>query len=1167
MIDRTASRSLDASRIIRKNFTFVAILAVALVLILAGDGRAQVASSTIRGTVTDQSGAVVPGAMVTATNANTGVSRQTTTLANGSYQLPALLPGVYNVTVHKAGFQRFLSSNVPLQVGKTYVVNAVLAVGSTATEVTVRALTNQINTTSMQLGATVTGQEILDLPLIGRDWVQLQQLQPGVMSASDRFGQGEMGTNFSTDGQETQQNQFLVNGLNTTEAEMNDLEVIPSLDAIGEFTLVDSTSDPQYARNSGAQMNAVIKSGTNAFHGDGYDFYRETSLDARNFFESSVAPYHENDFGATLGGPIWKNHTFFFFSYEGIRETAPEGSGDCDCAPGTATVFSSAERAGAWPGLATSTGTSAFPLVGDSGATYPAGTPYSTIFSAGTIPSADMNPLAVKLMDQYVPLPNAAANEYTFTPSDTELEDQYITRIDENFSSKDTLWGYWLWERQPTTQTEPFIGATLPGFEQTNGSHGQEYEIEWNHIFSPTVVNDANFGYYRHNYQATYPTTPVDPTTYGFTGILPETLAGAGLPVMNLTGLFSLGFSSDGPQPRIVNTFNPSDNLTIIRGPHTLKLGFVFEDDQNFNPFYADLSGTYTYAGAGTFTTTLPGADFLLGVPDSYFQESGGINNGRAREYYSYAQDEFKFRRNLTLTYGLAWDIETPYHNLYADHEAVAAFRPGQQSTVFPTAPTGLLYPGDPGINDAGGPTTDYKNIAPRVGFAWANASSKLSVHGGFGLYYNRTEEELALQNLGVPPTGQSTAGAGDIGGSPAFATPFSGWCPGTGGAPPVACSEPNKFPFTPPAPGAKVDFANFEPMELNVLSPNFGTPMSENYNLAVDYQISPSMTARVAYVGDVAHHLEGAYELNPAGQAPGVNPGAAALGCTPFDLSSCDPGSFPYNPAIFGSIGQQETDFNSDYNALQVSVNKNFSHGLYFLASYTWSHYLDQTSNLENNAFNDPGIDPFNVEDMWANSANDAPQRLVISYDYELPFYHFVPHLRQLTDGWHISGITTFQDGFPVAVYDSADPSLTCNATYTFYACPDRANLTGKPFAIGNPRTYAIDGAPNYWLNPDAFSEPALGTGLGDASRNPFFGPGLNDWDITLYKDIHITESKYFQLRFETYNTFNHTQFTGTSTGNGGGIVSDINNPAEFGRILSANAPREIQLSGKFYF
>jgi hypothetical protein len=1135
---------------------FALLAAVALSLVPLRQAQAQVATSTLRGVVTDQTGAVIPGGTVTVRNPNTGVTQVATTSADGAYQFTALLPGTYNVTIEKSGFKRFVSGSTPLRVGKTYVLNAVLSVGTTATEVAVHATANQINTTSMQLGTTVTGQTIQDLPLIGRNWVNLQQLEPGVMASSDRFG------TFSTDGAETQQNNYMINGLSTTEIELNDIEVHPSLDAVGEFTLVDSTSNPEYARNSGASLNAIIKSGTNAFHGDAFDFYRETSLNSRNFFQATTAPYHQNQFGATLGGPVRKDHTFFFFSYEGSRQTTPEFFS-------VPTVFTPAERSGTWPGLATSTGSSAFPLVGDNGASYPAGTPYSTIFSGGTIPSADLSPLAVKLMDQYVPLPNAAANTYTFTPSDVSTVDQYVTRIDENFSPKDTLWGYWLWERAPDTETLPFGGSTLPGFSETDGNHAQEYELEWNHIFTPTLINSASFGYYRHNFQAVEPTDPINPTAYGFTGLLPQTLEGASLPVISLTGFFSIGFSIDGPQPRIVNQYQPADDLTWIHGRHTLKFGFNMQRFEDFNPFYSRLSGTYSYGGIGKFTTGLPGADFLLGVPDSYFQTAGGINNGRSREYYSYAQDQFKVKPNLTVTYGVGWDIETPYYNLYANGLAVAAFRPGVQSTVFPTAPEGLLYPGDPGINSAGGPTTHYHDFGPRVGFAYAPASAKWSLHAGFGIYYDRTEEELALQNLGVPPTGQSSFGAGDLGGSPAFATPFSGWCPVKGGAP-VPCSETNKFPFTPPPAGDRnVNFAEFEPMSLNLLSPNFRSPYSQNYNMTLEYQISPSTTASLAYVGNVGRHLEGAYELNPGGTFPGVNPTALADGCGPSNLIFCAPQTFSYaNPTVFGALDEQDTDYNSDFNSLQFNLTKNFSHGLYLNASYTWSHYMDQTSSLENSAFNAPGVNPFDFESMWANSANDAPQRLVISYDYVLPFYHFVPHLRQLTDGWHITGITTFQSGFPISVFDSAAPSLTCGEN-EFYSCWDRANLSGTPIVIGNPRTYSFGGSPNYWVNPSAFAKPALGTGgIGDASRNPFFGPGLNNWDITLYKDIHISESKYFQLRFETYNTFNQTQFLGETTNQlgTGGVVSDINNPL-FGRIIAANDPRFIQLAAKFYF
>ncbi|MGH9356545.1 MAG: hypothetical protein ACRD10_10490, partial [Terriglobia bacterium] len=414
----------------------------------------------------------------------------------------------------------------------------------------------------------------------------------------------------------------------------------------------------------------------------------------------------------------------------------------------------------------------------------------------------------------------------------------------------------------------------------------------------------------------------------------------------------------------------------------------------------------------------MPGADFLLGLPDFYVQGSGSVVNVRAQEYYSYFQDQFRIRPNLTLTYGLGWDIETPYWNLYAGSEAAPAFRPGVQSKVYPAAPIGLVFPGDPGINNAGGPDIPWHDFAPRVGFAWSPGSAgKWSLRGGFGVYYNRTEQEVAFQNFIEPPFSISSVGVGKIGGSPSLAAPFSGWCPGSGGAAPVPCSTPNLFPFKPPAPGSPVDFTPYEPFRgLNVLGSNYGAPMSENYSLTLQRQITDSTVLSVAYVGSVGRHLEGVYEGNPAGQFPGVNPSAVALGCSAFNLGFCDPASFRYNPAVYGSIGYEATDFNSNYNSLQASLNKRFSHGLDFLVSYTWSRYFDFTSSLENGAgfpaMASAALNPVNFGSMYAPSANDAPQRLVISYDYVLPFYRFVHRFPRLTDGWKIAGITTFQHG-----------------------------------------------------------------------------------------------------------------------------------------------------------
>jgi hypothetical protein len=315
------------------------------------------------------------------------------------------------------------------------------------------------------------------------------------------------------------------------------------------------------------------------------------------------------------------------------------------------------------------------------------------------------------------------------------------------------------WERHFTSQTlpfggpYPFDGATLPGFTEKDGDHAQTYGLGWNHIFSPTTLTEARFGYLRFNFAAVEPANPINPTSYGFTGILPQFPSLSSMPAIPVTGLFDLGFSAQGPQTRLQNTYTFADNFSKVAGRHSIKAGFEMNRYELYNPFNSALSGTFDFAGSGQFSTGVPGADFLLGVPDAYTQGTGSIINSRAQDYYSYIQDEFRLRPHLTLTYGLGWDIETPYTNLYARGEFVNAFRPGVQSTVFPTAPPGILWPGDPGITDTGGVKTPYKDFAPRFGFAWSPGNSeKWSIHGGFGIYYNRSEEELALQNLLTPP-------------------------------------------------------------------------------------------------------------------------------------------------------------------------------------------------------------------------------------------------------------------------------------------------------------------------------------------------------------------------------------------------------------------------------
>lgn len=1164
----------------------VVLLALGLVIGLASTTPANADNlyAKIRGTVVDPSGAVVPGAKISATNVATGLGYSVTSDKDGLFEFLQLPIGDYGVKVEKPGFKSFTEGHIHLDLDQVFNLRVAMEIGAVSDTVTVEANPSQVETTSMQLGTTITGKQIVDIPLNGRNWTSLMQLEPGVQSSSDRFGTGA----FSTNGSETQQNSFLINGTDSNDPTLNVPLVIPSPDALGEFNMVTSTINPEYGRNSGAIVNATIKSGTNQFHGDAFEFYRDTFLDAKSWFEKTPSPFHQNQYGGTIGGPIIKDRAFIFFSYQGRRATTPQAylGGQ---AP---TVFSAAEQKGDFSAVTAKgpftppvAGVSPFPLVGANGVTYPAGTSYATLFPTGVIPQADLSTLSQKLVQQYVPLPNAANNEYLFNPTESIKNDQYLGRVDEKISNKDSVWFYGLYQNSPFSETLAFTGASLPGFGNVNPEKTYEYTAAWNHTFSATTLNEARFAYLRFNYVANEPASTQSPSAYGFTGITPQAPAFQQLPLMAVTGFFTLGFSNNGPQPRVQNTYQVVDNFSKVWGHHTFKAGFNMDRLEINNPFYNSLEGNYQFQGAGTFSTGNAGADFLLGIPDSFAQGSGSIVRARGREYYSYGQDQWQVKPSLTLTLGLGWDIETPYKNLYANGEVLSAIRPGQQSTVFPTAPVGYVFPGDKGINIYGGPTVHYTDFAPRLGFAWSPGNSHAwSLRGGIGLYYNRYEEETALQTLGNPPFSLLSAGAGQFGAPPNFGNPYRSVNTAnityTGANGPVtvptvcatgcAQAQTNPFPFSPPAVGSSPNFAQFEPLgfNVNVEDPNLTAPRTTNFNLNVQYQASKSTIITVGYVGSIGRHLVGAYNLNPAGVAPGVNLNPVAQGCgSDFFLALCTGGAtFQYGAAtnVLGQPGIQATDYSSNYNSLQVTVNRRFTNGLGFGAAYTWSRYFDYTSNLENSSFNGPGINVYNVAQNYGPSANDAPQRLVLNYTYTLPFFKLGHHFRALTDGWTLSGVATFQSGFPVEVYNLYYNDLQWSYPDAFYANPGHGELTGVPLSVNhNPRNNTIAGVQNYWINPAAFTGPANGT-TGNANRNPFYGPGLNYWDTALEKDIHFTESMYVQLRLETFNTFNHANFAQPD-----GYVGDPN----FGRVQSViqgttnGDGRVVQLGGKIYF
>jgi len=1121
----------------------------------------------IRGTVTDPTGGVIAGATVTVVNDATGITNTATTHADGNFEFLQLrAPSTYSVKVGMHGFKSYEAHGIALGVDQIYVLNVELEVGALTQLVEVQATPVEVEKTSMELGATLTGTQVVDLPLNGRDWVNLQQALPGVVSAADARG------NFATNGSQPDQNSYLINGVDSNDLPLNTPLVIPSPDAIAEVRMVTNTINPEYGRNSGAIMNAVTKGGTNRIHGDGFEFYRDTSLNGHNFFEPGAEIFHQNQFGGTIGGPIKKDHAFFFFSYQGTRNRTPEGGG-------SVTVFSPDQRNGTFTdiggsaGLATCSAASLaclspIPLVGDDGSTHPAGTPYSTIFANGSIPSADFNPISSSLLTKFVPSPNCGVgcNEYDFNPVDTGMDDQYLIRIDENISAKDAIWGSWQWERHPTNDMLPFTGATLPGFPEVDERHIQQYSLTWNHTFGAGTLNEMRFGFTRFNYKAVEPVNVLNPSSEGFTGIVTQNPSESSWPVIGVTGYFTLGFSTNGPQPRLDQTYQFDDNFTRMVGKHTFKMGFDMRRFQVYNPFSNTMDGDYTYGGTGTYSTGDPAADFLLGIPDSYDQGGGDIINARGREYYSYFQDQWKIRKNFTLTYGTGWQVDTPSVDLYHSDHSMTAFRPGGQSTVFPGAPEDYLFQGDPGINATG--TTKYAHFGPRLGFAWSPGSSgRWAIRGGYGIYFNRELEEQTLQFLAEPPFSVLSEGAAACGGSPTFANPFQDIATG------ALCTNPFPVPSNPPS---NVNFAPYLPTDLYAVDPATSVPYSQNFNLTIERQLSPNTIVTAAYVGELGRKEVILRELNP-----GLDPSACAAdpSCVAGRVYQGfnDPQYFAYSPFTFAGIGNNQTTGISNYNALQVTFNAHSTHGLELYSVYTWSRAFDNGSGFENSGFGGGGFggygsvratNPFNQTLYnYGPSEYAAPQRFVTTYTYRLP----VPHssnwaAKRLIEGWRMTGVTTFQSGFPLDVVDSSFRSLTCWA-YDWTACWDVPNTVGVP-QFANARnssftntvtTSGLSANDHYFFNPNTFARAPFGV-QGNAGRDMLHGPGLNNFDWALMKDTQITESTRIELRFEFYNFFNHTQFSAS------GISTNINS-INFGRILAAYDPRLIQLAAKFYF
>ena len=1177
-----SATSLPRASRVRSRGACPCLLLLSLALGVAANGWGSITGS-ISGIVTDPSAASVPQAQVIAVNTLTGVQRAVRTDSAGFYSFPDLPVGNYDIVVRQAGFKEFRQTGFVVNDNSAIRADVRLEVGATKQTVTISTTAVRVETNSTQMGEVVTGSAMTAIPLNGRSYTDLLALQPGVVPVSTGeydAGFSPSGTlnpgNLSVSGQRESANGFMVNGGNVEEGGNMGAAVVPDLDSIAEFRILTNNFDAEYGNYMGGLVNVVTKSGTNHLHGDGFEFLRFPNLDARNFYSADRATLHRNQFGGTLGGPVVHNKVFFFGDYQGTREIAGQDTGNIP-------VPSAADRTGDLSDVADQLAGVvngpywASSLSQELGYPVTQGEPYYStgctssaqcVFPNAVIPASAISAPANALMP-YIPQSNVPGGFFSSSAYEETLrDDKFSGRVDGN-----TRWGllsgYYSFDDYDLLN--PYQGASLPGFATSTLGRSQQVNFGDTKSFGSSAVNDFRLNYTR---LATAP-TPVGgvgpklsslgfvtgPGTPGVVVLSPET---EGVPNVVLNE-FSLGVNPY-TESQIDNTAEILDSFTKIHGTHTLKFGGSFHLSQIDIFDHGANNGSFNFDGSETGSDW---ADFLLGAQSSYQQGSQVPMYTTSRYYGLYIQDSWRVRPNLTLDYGLRWEVSTPW---YEKHNQIQTIVPGVQSVVFPGAPTGWLFPGDPGIPRTLAPIR-YNNFGPRVGLAYSPSGSEglsrrlfggpgqSSIRISFGVFHTAFEDATSFNEVGDAPFGYYWSSPVP----PLFATPFIDR--GTGN------NEGQRFPVPfpplnagPSHPDTSVDWSQFIPISS---SPAFfhtnRLPYSEAYMFSFQRQLSANALLSVSYVGTQAHRLLADLESNPANPALCLSvsqPSQVMQGtgnCGPFGEDGT------YYPASGGVINTTRTVFqnglgsngyfatmaNSNYNALEASV-RHTSHRLALLVSYTYSKAMDNASSW-GPGINDAGegINPINYKLSKALSAFDLTHNFVVSYSYELPFDKLFASNR-LTQGWIVTGVTRYATGLPVTINEQDDNSLLGTfCTGPTCSVVDTPNFTPGSLNFTNPR----GGQP--YFNTSLFTPEALGE-LGNSNRRFFHGPGLASWDFALLKDVRLTESKTLEFRGEFFNIFNHAQFTLPE----GDIIN-----SSFGLVTSAHDPRIGQLAVKFLF
>ncbi len=1107
-------------------------LVCAIVVLYGASALAQQITGSIRGTVQDPSGAVVSSASVSAKQSETGLTRSAMTDHTGAYVLLELPVGHYQVQVEAKGFQTYIQEGIILDVNETATVPVRLAVGAETQQVQVRADAQLIQGTVTSLGKTVSEREVLDLPLNGRNFTQLGLLQPGVVpltpGLAEAGGSLREGQAYAVNGQRPESNNFLIDGANNFNGVDGGFVLKPPVDAITEFRILTHNANAEFGNSLGSTTNIITRSGTNRIHGAAWEFLRNDIFDSRNYFASRVEPLKQNQFGVTLGGPIRKDKTFAFGYFEGFRNR----QGETDAS----TVPSLIERQGDFSAVCTEGFSGGF-----------CNNPNHQLFNVflnkpypnNQVPLSppDVNPLSLSLLKLF-PDPNTGINVFTSTQVVQQDSNQFGLRLDHYLSPTNILNFRYAFSDGSQFNPIPISGASVPGFPVGQEQRAQNFVAQETHTFSPAMIGVLRFSYLRNKFLYGERTNHTTSRSLGF-NYDPSLDLAVGPPFIQISGYTEVGDPITGPRNTYENAFDYSGSLSWVHGRHELKFGGGYQHLQVNALQGIATNGFFVFAPFPVVPNAF--ASFLFGQPVVFLQGRGDFERGiRGNSLNGYAQDTYNVTQHLTLNLGLRYELPFPYTEI---HNRQTLWVPGRQSKVMPDAPADLLFPGDPGV-PAGLIPTFKKGFAPRVGFAWdPTGSSKWLITSAYGIFYEPyyTGQGGPLQSpISAPPYLQTAQVS-----FPEFDNPY-----GPAGPPPINT------------------FAN--PLTNLTVAANLPLPYSQDWDLNIQHSFGSDLLFEVGYVGTKGTKLPRFVEANPAIYIPGVDSSGDPIstsgnadqrrihsGCTLADSpSSC----------IYSSTGLIEGIANSSYHALETSLKKRFSHGISFLASYTYSKSIDDASsfNMTGSAAkpvageNDLAQNPFDIGAERGRSLFDARHRLVFSYQWSLPFWR-QPHnwYQQVLGNWQVNGIATAMSGTPFTVFDSTDFSVQGSAPEISGFFSNRPNVVGGQNPNSGPK------APSAWLNANAFQQVIEDPNspvqqFGTAGRNIAQGPGYVDWDFSAFKNLRIGESKDIQFRAEFFNILNHTNFRLPD--------SDISSPT-FNQILAAQAPRLIQFALKFSF